>query len=368
MCVRQNECEREYEKVCERVRVWECERVCERVRVRESMRKSVCERVWEKECERVRVWVCERDCEKVWERCVCERVCVRENECERVWERECESKNVREYEKESMCERQFVWDCVCKREWVWERECESVCVRENECESMRKSMKEWDCVRESVWKSVRDCEKECECVRERVWKKMSVKEYEKECERVWECVRESVWRREWECVREWERGCVYCREVWVRLSYLGRGIRVVREGALKFKLRVWRAKNRGGKLQRNWLKQKLERDTEARSGRVFSAEQGSSGVSEQALARCLQQEYTDGHLLLGRPPWLQCRGWQGTGIRNQRNPGRLWQWSKQSGKTLREGLFVRSWTSRHRETHGLLVWLDTHGLLFLPSS
>lgn len=118
--------------------------------------------------------------------------------------------------------------------------------------------------------------------------------------------------------------CVYCREVWVRLRYPGRGVRRVREGVSKFKLRVSRAKNKGGRLQRSWLKQKLERDTEARSGRVFSAERGSSGISEQALARCLQQEYLDGHLLWGRPLWLQCRGWEGTGIRNQRNPGRLW--------------------------------------------
>ena len=250
--------------------------------------------------------------------------------------------SVREYEKESVKVR--MWESMRKRVCVRDSLCEIVCVRENECEKENVRVCVWERMSVRVW--------------ERVWKSEIV--WERVCERVWETVRKSV--------SVWERGCVYCREVWVRLSYLGRGIRVVREGALKFKLRVWRAKNRGGKLQRNWLKQKLERDTEARSGRVFSAEQGSSGVSEQALARCLQQEYTDGHLLLGRPPWLQCRGWQGTGIRNQRNPGRLWQWSKQSGKTLREGLFVRSWTSRHRETHGLLVWLDTHGLLFLPSS
>lgn len=45
-----------------------------------------------------------------------------------------------------------------------------------------------------------------------------------------------------ECVRERVRAresvCVYCREVWVRLRYPGRGIRRVRGGVLKFKLRV----------------------------------------------------------------------------------------------------------------------------------
>ena len=87
-------------------------------------------------------------------------------------------------------------------------------------ERMRKSV----CVR--VWKCVRGRVRESVCVREN--------EYEKECERVWES--ESVWERK--CVKKrvwksvWESVCVYCREVWVRLSKPGRGIRIVREGVL----------------------------------------------------------------------------------------------------------------------------------------
>ena len=90
--------------------------------------------------------------------------------------------------------------------------------------------REWErvCVRKSVrmWKCVRGRVSERQCVWEREWV------WERECERVWES--ESVWERVCEKVWKsvWESVCVYCREVWVRLSKPGRGIRIVREGVL----------------------------------------------------------------------------------------------------------------------------------------